>query len=181
MAGGDDDDFPEDDDALWRHVTRSVTVLPRELSLLSAPAHRPPLRRYLPLVAPLPGAPQKPSLPAQRQPLPGLDKRSADRLKRGRMDIEAAIDLHGMTVAQAHGQLERFLLSCHARHMRCVLVITGKGRRHEGGEASGILRRSLADWLQAPNLAPIILRAVTAQPRHGGSGAFYILLRRQRG
>lgn len=113
-----------------------------------------------------------------------MDARSLDRLRRGRMPVEATLDLHGLSAAQAQPRLRQFLRGCYARQARCVLVITGKGR-HRGQDefdrpSGGVLRRSLDLWLNEPDLAPIVLRCVTAQPKHGGSGAFYILLRRAR-
>jgi DNA-nicking Smr family endonuclease len=108
---------------------------------------------------------------------PGLDRRTAMRLRRGRLDIEASLDLHGMTRAAAHGALTSFVLAARRRGLRCVLVITGKGLR---GEGAGVIRAELPHWLNDPSLRPSIVAYAQAQPRDGGAGAFYVYIRRDR-
>ncbi len=105
----------------------------------------------------------------------GIDRRTADRFRRGRMEIDGRIDLHGMTLEQAHGALTGFLRAGAVQGRRCVLVITGKGTRGEG-----VIRRSLPHWLGDAMVRPLILAYTPAQPQHGGQGAFYVLLRRRR-
>ncbi len=92
------------------------------------------------------------------------------------MAIDRRLDLHGMTQANAHAALDRFVRGAWRDGARLLLIITGKG---SGGE--GVLRKSLPQWLHAGEHAPRVLRMESAQPKHGGSGAFYVLLRRQRG
>ncbi len=99
------------------------------------------------------------------------------------MPVEATLDLHGCTQATAHRALSRFVLGSYHRGHRCVLVITGKGppghtEGHEEGR--GVLRRALLLWLDDPELRPCVLATAPAKPRHGGDGARYLLLRRQR-
>ena len=84
----------------------------------------------------------------------GLNKRDAERLKRGKMPIDARLDLHGMTLPQAHQALRSFVLRAQAAERRCLLVITGTGRTKEGG---GALRRELRHWLAEPGLAGSVL------------------------
>jgi DNA-nicking Smr family endonuclease len=108
-------------------------------------------------------------------PNPGLDRRTAERLRKGAIAIERRIDLHGMTQDDAHAALDRFIRQCWKDGRRMLLVITGKG---SGGE--GVLRRGVPRWLAAGEHAARILKVETAQARHGGGGAFYVLLRRQR-
>lgn len=108
----------------------------------------------------------------------GVDRRTADRLKRGRLGIDAHIDLHGMTRHAAQDALLGFIDRAHARAQRCVLVITGKGSR--GGEA-GVLRAEVPRWLNLPHVRKKVVAVTQAQQRDGGSGAYYVLLRRQRG
>jgi DNA-nicking Smr family endonuclease len=117
-------------------------------------------------------APPKPAT----KPNPGIDRRTAERLRKGEMAIDRRLDLHGMTQERAHAALDRFVRGAWADGARMLLIITGKG---SGGE--GVLRRSLPQWLNAGEHAPRVLRMETAQPKHGGGGAFYVLLRRQRG
>lgn len=123
-----------------------------------------------------------PALPsAGKGPVPGLDRRQAERLRTGRIAIEARLDLHGMTADDAHAALLQFLTDSLAAERRCLLVITGKGRRTADPDAAGgVLRRSLPRWLQQAPLRRQILAARPAAPQHGGEGAFYILLRRRR-
>ncbi len=109
---------------------------------------------------------------------PGLDKRTAARLRRGQLPIEARIDLHGLTRDEAHGALEGFLGSAHDAGKRCVLVITGKGLRAPG--EMGVLRDAVPRWLNAPLIRPLILAFAPAPPRDGGAGALYVLLKRKR-
>ena len=115
-----------------------------------------------------------------------LDRRTADRLRRGLLPIDGRLDLHGMTQDAAHRRLLDFIRRGHAGGRRCLLVITGKGGDTATAQAwyerpKGVLRARLPEWLAASDLAPMILRIQPAQPRHGGAGAFYVLLRRQRG
>ncbi len=107
----------------------------------------------------------------------GLDRRNAERLKRGKMNIEATLDLHGMTQAQAHGALSRFIQRSEAGGLRCVLVITGKGIAKESG---GVLRNQVPNWLNEPGNRERIIAFNYAQQSHGGTGALYVLLKRRR-
>jgi DNA-nicking Smr family endonuclease len=114
---------------------------------------------------------------------PHMDRRRFDRLRRGRLEPEARLDLHGMTSEAAHAALTGFILAAHARDLRLLLVITGKGRTPDGAvqpQRHGILRHSLPHWLAAPPLAGRILQVAPAHQRHGGGGAYYVYLRRRR-
>lgn len=106
---------------------------------------------------------------------PGLDRRSAERLKKGEMEIEASIDLHGLGQDMAHAALTAFVQRCWQAQRRCVLVVTGKG-----AQGFGILRAQVPRWLNQSPLRERILGFSYAQPRHGGDGALYVLIRRQR-
>jgi DNA-nicking Smr family endonuclease len=124
------------------------------------------------------GAPRTPEEPPLSPgAAPGLDKRTAQRLRRGRLPIEGRIDLHGMTQAEAQANLVRFITAQAAKGRRCVLVITGKGLR---GAGVGVLRAELPRWLNEPALRPLVLSFTPAQPRDGGGGAFYVYLRKAR-
>ena len=107
----------------------------------------------------------------------GLDRRTATRLRRGQILIDSSLDLHGLTEREAHSTLANTLTAAQARGERCVLVITGKGLRREGG---GILKARLPQWLLEPAIRHIILGNETARPQHGGTGAMYVLLRKLR-
>ncbi len=98
-----------------------------------------------------------------------------DRLRRGRMRAEARLDLHGMTRDEAHQALGEFLADARAAGRRCVIVVTGRGSVSAGG---GVLRNETPRWLNTPALRPLVLGFAEAQPKDGGSGALYVLLRR---
>jgi DNA-nicking Smr family endonuclease len=108
----------------------------------------------------------------------GIDRRTADRFLRGRMEIDATLDLHGMTQSEAHAALDRFLDRAIARAFRCVIVVTGKGGRDR---EKGVLRAAVPRWLDQIRHRDQILSFAPAQAKHGGEGAIYILLRRRRG
>ena len=110
---------------------------------------------------------------------PGVDRRTATRFRRGLMPMDAKLDLHGHTRESGRQALTGFLRAHRAAGRRCVLVVTGKGLKDDW--SVGALRQALPGWLNAPDLRRLILAYCQAQPHHGGSGAVYILLRRERG
>lgn len=139
--------------------------------------------------------PHRPSagMPAMRVPVRagahrpnggGLDKGTDRRLRRGELPIEGRLDLHGMTAATAEKALAAYLTNAQARGLRCILVITGKGARTGmddfGRPRAGILRTAFAEWLACPPFAPLVVAWRPAQPKDGGAGAHYVLLRRNR-
>jgi DNA-nicking Smr family endonuclease len=106
----------------------------------------------------------------------GMDRRTADRFRKGKMAIEGTLDLHGMYQDAAHTALNDFILASAAMGRRKVLVITGRGSR----EGSGVLRERLPQWLNQPPCRDHVVSFTTARPQHGRDGAFYVLLRRKR-
>lgn len=108
----------------------------------------------------------------------GVDKNTAQRFKGGELPLEGVLDMHGMHREQAHRALVAFVHEHYARGSRCVLAITGKGKK--GHDAEGVLRSQLPLWLAEPGLRPLVLACDMARQKHGGSGAYYILLRRKR-
>ena len=113
-----------------------------------------------------------------------MDSKSFGKMKKGKIKPEARIDLHGMTLAEAHPELVAFILGSQAVGRRLVLVITGKGKaRDDGGPIPtrhGVLRHQVPQWLALPPLAQAILQVTPAHIRHGGHGAYYVYLRRNR-
>jgi len=126
--------------------------------------------------------------PSSRQNVPGLDRNTSERLRKGKMEIEGRLDLHGLTRRVAHSKLRTFLGHAHRQGWRCVLVITGKGSSAHvtddapfmGGGRKGILREEVPRWLSEPEMRRLVLDYRNAQSRHGGGGALYVLLRRAR-
>lgn len=108
----------------------------------------------------------------------GIDRAKADRLRKGKMTIEARIDLHGLTQDQAKSQLESFVASAAKRGQRNLLVITGKGLS-KGGQ--GVLRARVPEWLGQGELGRKVLAFSYAHRKDGEHGALYVLLRRPRG
>ena len=116
-----------------------------------------------------------------------LDRRQARRIGAGKTEIDGCLDLHGLYQAEAHARLRTFLRRAHADGLKIVLVITGKGREEDRGDAlagamgerqRGVLRRSVPLWLAQPDLSQIVLSYGAAALRHGGAGAFYVRLRK---
>jgi DNA-nicking Smr family endonuclease len=165
---------PRSDRAQWHEAVRDVEPLRAHKSPITpeAASAPPPNRARVenPRAGPLQAAP-----PLDR--FAGIDRANAERLKRGLHKVEATLDLHGMTQAEAHRALAAFVATSHEAGRRCVLVITGRGL---GPSGPGVLKRSVPRWLEEPELRRLILAIAPAQPRHGGGGAAYLLLRRAR-
>jgi DNA-nicking Smr family endonuclease len=160
--------------ALWQRAMRGVKPL--------APRADPAPIQTLSKLAEKPAIVSKPASPAPAEAPPlainrfaGYDKANAERLKRGKHPVEARLDLHGMTQDEAHRALAAFIRGARIAGKRCVLVITGRGRL--GG---GVLRAAVPRWFDEPEFRPHLLAIATAQPRDGGAGALYVMLRRTR-
>jgi DNA-nicking Smr family endonuclease len=113
-----------------------------------------------------------------------MDHKAHRKLVRGKLHPEARIDLHGMTLADAHPTLMRFVADAHARGLRLVLVITGKGKLREEyapmPSRMGVLRHEVPHWLTSGALRPLVLQVTEAHRTHGGSGAYYVYLKRRK-
>jgi DNA-nicking Smr family endonuclease len=156
------------DRALWSEAMRGVSPLPGRRAT-SSPPQLPPAQAEVDIAA-------KQVQPALDR-FSGIDRANAERLKRGLHAIEARLDLHGMTQAEAHRELTDFIGASYQAGRRCVLVITGRGL---GPDGPGVLKSAVPRWLEQGALRRRILAIAAAQPRHGGAGALYVLLRRQR-
>lgn len=115
-----------------------------------------------------------------------MDHGTHRKMVRGKLKPQARIDLHGMTLAQAHPALVRFVIDSFDAGHRLVLVITGKGRGgpddgHDGPipNRRGVLRQQVPGWLHAPPLGAMVLDIREAHQRHGGGGAYYVYLKRR--
>ncbi|MCB9990211.1 MAG: Smr/MutS family protein [Rhodospirillales bacterium] len=178
MISGSDGEGEEDEEALWSYVTRDI----EPLSGREVQEKKPPRRKK--------STPKGEKLSCAARPVPDsiireekardLDRRTDLRLRRGQMEIEARLDLHGMNRAQAHLAVREFVLRSYQRGLRHILLITGKGGRSRGDESKGVLRQAVPGWLNEAPLAEIVLQFAQARPQHGGEGAIYILLRRRR-
>jgi DNA-nicking Smr family endonuclease len=127
-----------------------------------------------------PSSPATP-LPQQKKAPPSvapLDRKSRQKIARGRHSIDARLDLHGHTQAEAHDVLLRFLRVTQAKGGRVALVITGKGGR--GEHDRGVLKRAVPMWLGLPEFREIVIGFDSAAIGHGGEGALYVRLRKAR-
>jgi DNA-nicking Smr family endonuclease len=115
---------------------------------------------------------------------PQLDGRTEQRLRSGKMPIEGTLDLHGYYQEEAHRRLKEFVLRAHGEGKRCLLVITGKGKGSSGGAwydiPEGVLKQKVPQWLSEPPLREVVLKTFSAHRSHGGDGALYVYLKRQR-
>ena len=171
----------EDDERLWRAVTEGVEPLNKKRRAASKskpdPSHPRPERAAAPSTSPPPPKPKAEPPPLVMGRGAGVDKRTVQRLKRGQLAIEARLDLHGLTQAEAHARLDTFLAGAQERGLRSVLVITGKGRISREG---GVLRQMVPRWLNTPPNRGRVLSMSEAQPRDGRGGALYLLIKKRR-
>jgi len=122
-----------------------------------------------------------PTVGMARAAAPQVFDREVDReLSKGKRTPEAKLDLHGMTLAAAERAVTAFIAESSEQNRRVVLIVTGKGLRLEGGRVfGGRIRAEFAGWLERAENRARVAGARPAHPRHGGSGAFYVLLRRR--
>lgn len=181
----------EEDRRLWNEIRRSVKPLHRRQTRVSPPAIEdmanaakfgtaqggepesnpsgPPRLATVPAYYPPVSHKYGPSAGSVR-----LDDVTMRKLKRGKIAVDARIDLHGMTQSRAHAALAAFLQDCADAGKRLILVITGKGRTGEG-----VLRRQVPLWLSEPGLRDLVGGYRSAHVSHGGEGALYVRLRRR--
>jgi DNA-nicking Smr family endonuclease len=164
----------DEDAALWEYVIRSVRAYNHKVSgstteepAGNAPPPRRPAKSAKPATKPVP-PPAPPQLPGA-----GFDRATALKLKKGRLPVEARLDLHGMGQAEAFDALGSFIRRAHDAGARTVLVITGKGRI-----STGVLRRLVPLWLSEGVLGNIVIGTAAATPKDGGEGALYVRLKK---
>lgn len=165
-------DLTAEEKALWRRAAASVKQRRRNAAEPEQPPEgpkaKPPTRT---LRAFGPSSSPKPQ-PAQPPP---ADRAADKRVRRGKVEIGATLDLHGHTQDSGQAALARFLRAAYARGERAVIVITGAGRAGEG-----VLKRRLPDWLASEGLRPLVSGYAQAHRSLGGAGAFYVFLKRRR-
>jgi DNA-nicking Smr family endonuclease len=108
----------------------------------------------------------------------GFSQKLMQRLRRGKFPIQDYVDLHGLTKSEARIKIREFLLNCHARAMRCVLVVHGRGLNSDNNIP--VLKERIPVWLNRGPIRKIVLAFCTARPYDGGTGAIYVLLRKKR-
>jgi DNA-nicking Smr family endonuclease len=178
----------EEERALWESVAKQTKPLRKKPRAAKAEAAAPAAEA---LIAAKPAAPPKP-LPSSKisrapspdpppaaPPLAPLGRRERSQLSRGRKEIDARLDLHGMTQTRAHRALSGFLQRAHREGLTFVLVITGKGRMGAESER-GVLRRQVPQWLSLPEFRSLVVGFEEAHIGHGGEGALYVRIRRSK-
>jgi DNA-nicking Smr family endonuclease len=172
-----------DEEHLWSLVARTIRPLRQGKKSTTAARYKADIR----------GAPRSakskavdPEVTMSRQrtalgpSLTPIVRREKQQLARGRVAIDARIDLHGMTQAEAHGALRRFLHRAQASGAKFVLVITGKGAPNAPHGERGVLRQQVPLWLALPEFRRYVLGFDLAHMGHGGDGALYVRLRKAR-
>ena len=178
---------------LWRQVTQTIAPSPGRASIADS-GSEPPVPAPVPQAKTpqnmvgfrepfLPGyTPPAQNPPSGLAPLSPLERRLRQRLSRGRTEVDAVMDLHGLRQDQAHGVLRQFLFNAQGSGAKLVLVITGKGGRSPDLSSyhseTGVLRRSVPQWLRAPEMRGVVIGFEEAAHHHGGAGALYVRIRR---
>ncbi len=171
---------------LWESVARHTKPLRKKsrpvkaVPEAEAPVAEKPVMRAKPLPPAKIGGPPKPALPPAPPPLAPLGRRERSQLSRGKKEIDARLDLHGMTQTRAHRVLSDFLHRAHAEGCTFVLVITGKGKTSGAESERGVLRRQVPQWLALPEFRTLVVGFEQAHIGHGGEGALYVRIRRVR-
>ena len=177
----------KDDEGLWEKVKQTVNPLKSNradqmLDIIADMEKKAPVERFpnktrlKPLGQTIrPYNPEQPTAINLAPKIPNLDEPTRRKISKGRLQIDATIDLHGMTQLEAYTRLALFLERAHEINNRTVLVITGKGQRGEG-----ILRQAVPRWLNEPSLRRIVSGFHEASISHGGSGALYVRVRRKK-
>jgi DNA-nicking Smr family endonuclease len=172
-----------EDIEMWERVAESVRPLKRRpRKPAAAPAEKPAPAEPEPLskAKAKPAAPSpKPPPPSAPAPLATLDRRTRSKITKGKVPIDARVDLHGLTQAAAHQRLRHFLAEAHLTGVKMALVITGKGAPDADrlGEERGVLRRVVPAWLASGEFRAFVIGFEPAGRRHGGEGALYVRIR----
>ncbi|MFB9266103.1 Smr/MutS family protein [Bradyrhizobium erythrophlei] len=174
----------EEERALWESVAKQVKPLRKKPA---AKPHAVP-RDAGPHQVAIKPVPVKSATPAKAAPAPRpampplapIGRRERAKLSRGRQEIDARLDLHGMTQIRAHRVLFTFLQRAHSEGLTFVLVITGKGKAGGGESERGVLRRQVPEWLSLPEFRSLVVGFEEAHIGHGGEGALYVRVRRSR-
>ena len=165
----------DDELTLWRHVTRQITrrfgAADHRVTLQQAtatPRHPEPEPSTDADVSPRRSAPTL--APLMLGATDGIDRRTAKRFSRGELAVDARLDLHGLTLAEAQPAVARFLRRAASEGRRFVILVTGKGNPGPSGQGGGRIRSEAMHWLAHASLRPLILAVREAPARHGGSG-----------
>ena len=170
----------EEERALWESVAKQVKPLRKHRAAKAQASQAETQAVAKPAVPPKLAIPAR-AAPRRKRPPPlaPLGRRERSKLSRGKQEIDARLDLHGMTQTRAHRVLFSFLQRAHSDGCTFVLVITGKGKAGSDGER-GVLRRQVPHWLSLPEFRALVVGFEEAHIGHGGEGALYVRVRRSR-
>lgn len=180
-------DLDASERALWQAVTKKITPLAKPASS-GIPAsqrletEKPAKKTHRARKSLKPSPPAAAPPPPSQSRIDAGDPKMGRRVARGRHDIAATLDLHGLTQDQAYQRLVHFIEFAAARGDRTLLIITGKGV--PGAKPApfdpaprGILRQRFLEWVDQPPLRDRIASVQASHQKHGGRGAFYVFLK----
>ena len=187
----------EEEQHLWNKVIKQVETIEAMPPLVIASAPKPTKKPKVETpreIKPFqiganakskPAAPSSPSfVDRPNQTSPNMDRRNFQRLLKGQLEIDATLDLHGLTADQARMHLQTFISNANRMGNRLLLIITGKGNKKTVDEfnrpKSGVLRSGVPEWLKSGPMSDAVLQVTQAHRKHGGGGAYYVYLRRRR-
>lgn len=183
----------ENEQELWNKVIKQVETIEAMPPLIISPTAKPTKAKVEPqpeikpfkVGSKVKAKPSSPAMPSfvdrPSQTSPNMDRRNFQRLLKGQLEIDATLDLHGLTADQARTQLHIFIQNANRMGNRLLLIITGKGNKKTvdefGRPRSGVLRSGVPEWLKSSDA---VLQVTQAHGKHGGGGAYYVYLRRKR-
>lgn len=165
-------DLTGEEKKLWRRVAASVKT---RRPLPSDGEDEPTPPKKAPILVVARAAPVKPAPKPAKVAPPPQNRGNEKRVRRGKLEIGATLDLHGHTQDSAEAAVTRFVHRAQSRGETTVIIVTGVGR---GGE--GILKRRLPEWLASRDLRGVVSGYAPAHRSHGGAGAFYVFIKRPR-
>lgn len=168
----------ENDDEVWAAAVRDVSPLP-EANIISSTQKK--KRQVMGRIETVPFKIYKHTVALDGKA--DIDRNTMRRFKRGEFPIEASLDLHGYTEQQAFEAVHKFMTSAYMSGKRCVIIVTGKGLKHQDEDvfaAKGVLKQRVPQWLNSDELRQLILTYIHPAEKLGGQGALLILLRRKR-
>lgn len=174
--------FPDEEDELfWLETIKDINPAPTVNSVKNKPQPQITVKKHRQYAVKQDFSTYSKNL--EDMELGGIDKNTLNKFKKEEFRIEAVLDLHGYKEDDAFEKVEDFITSCYNQGKRCVVVVTGKGNIHQNDDIyapKGVLKRQTPQWLNMPRIRSMILIFKNPSERHGGQGALYILLRRNK-
>ena len=157
---------------LWSQVTKDIRPIGKKVTKATPRTKKPEIEKTLPKYT----APKKPTSNLKVSEVKDISFKQAKRMDRGQLQVDRTLDLHGMNVAQAHLLFEKCVKECYYSNKRNLLIITGKGLKSPNRE--GKIRQEFKEWINTESIRSMILRVSQSTQKDGGSGAYYVLLKR---